>query len=268
MLGTMLRPLASILAALLAAPALAQQPSSPPASPTEGAAPSQPEVASLLASADDDYRHRDEPGRLDAIREKLERAEKLAPDDYGVLWRLARLYFWLSDDPSIANAEKSKLGKRGWEYGDRASAVNPNGVEGWHYAAAGMGNYSLGIGILTALRQGIEGKFKDRLRKASAIDLKFSDGAILTAWGRFWYKLPWPKYDARQSEKSLLEALKVNPNNVRAHVYLADLYRKEDHPKEAREQLEKAVAHAPGLYDAPEERRWQKVAREELGNTK
>ncbi len=262
--------LALVLAALAAAPAVARQPTPAlqPAAPAPQGEAAPQDLPALLASVDDDYRHRDEPGRLDAMKETLDRAEKLAPNDYGVLWRLSRLYFWLSDDPSLPNSEKSKLGKRGWEYGDHASAVNPNGPEGWHFAAAGMGNYSLGIGILSALGQGIEGKFKDRLRKATGLDPTFSGGANYTAWGRFWYKLPWPKYDGQQSEKSLLQALKVNPDNVRAHVYLAELYRKEDHPKEARAQLEKAIAHEPGLYDAAEERRWQKVARAELGDTR
>ena len=62
-----------------------------------------------------------------------------------------------------------------------------------------MGNYALGIGMLRALREGLEGKFKDRLSRAEKIDRSFQGGAIQTAWGRFWYELPWPKRDARKS---------------------------------------------------------------------
>jgi tetratricopeptide (TPR) repeat protein len=129
-----------------------------------------------------------------------------------------------------------------------------------------MGNYALGIGILSALRQGIEGKFKDRLSHAEKLDADFSDGAIQTAWGRFWYELPWPKHDDRKSRRALEDALKRNPDNVRAHVYLADTYRKMGRSREAREQLEKAAAGAPGRYDEPEERRWQEVARRKLAD--
>jgi cytochrome c-type biogenesis protein CcmH/NrfG len=133
--------------------------------------------------------------------------------------------------------------------------VNPNGVEGWYFAAVGMGNYSLGIGVLKALGEGIEGKFKERLSRAEKIDPKFFDGGIYNAWGRFYFKLPWPKYDPRHSEQALQKALELNPRNVRARVYLAELYMKEKHPKEARELLEEAAAHQPGSYDPPEERR-------------
>jgi tetratricopeptide (TPR) repeat protein len=256
--------------ALGATLALAQSPapgSAPGGAPAAAPAPdaAQQRLAPLLQAADAAYARRDAPGALDEVKAKLDEAERLAPSDYEVLWRQARLLFWESDDPAIGNDTKSKLGKRGWEYGERALRANPARVEGWHYAAAGMGNYSLGIGILRALGEGIEGKFKDRLSHAEKIDPTFEHGAIQTAWGRFWFKLPWPKYDAEKSERALLAALRQNPDNVRARVYLADLYRKEGHRPEARAQLEKAVAEEPGRYDAPEERRSQAIARSMLG---
>jgi tetratricopeptide (TPR) repeat protein len=221
-------------------------------------------VPALLARVDAAWPERDQPGRLDAIRADLESAAKAAPDDYGVLWRRARLLFWMADDPAISKAEKSRLGKECWELADRATALRPDGVEGWFYASAGAGNYSLGIGILSALAQGLEGKYKERLSRAEALDPKFNDGAIPTSWGRFWYELPWPKYSFRKSEKAFQKALETNPKNVRALVYLAELYRKEDQDDDARKLLERAAALEPGAYDAPEERRMQVRARELL----
>ena len=248
---------ATLLAVLAALPTLAPAQAPPPGVGTAGRAA---DVASLIARSDAAYPRRDEPGVLDEVRRPLEEAERLAPGDYDVLWRLARLEFWLADDPTVKDEEKSRLGKRAWEFGDRAIAAGPDRVEGYQYAAAGMGNYGLGIGVLKALRLGIEGKLKDRLRHAEKIDPAFEHGAIQTAWGRLWFKLPWPKYDAEKSERALLAALRLNPDNVRARVYLADLYRKERHGREADEQLRKALAAPPGRYDAPEERRWQRVA--------
>ncbi len=263
MVVSMLRAL--LLAAIVAAPRAvpAQAPPSGEAAPA-AAAPA--DVAALLARADAAYARRDQPGALVEVRHALEAAERAAPDAFEVLWRLARLQFWLADDPAVTREEKSRLGKRAWEYGERAITAAPDRVEGYHYAAAGMGNYGLGIGVLKALRLGIEGKLKDRLSRAEKIDPGFEGGAIQTAWGRLWFKLPWPKYDAGKSERALLAALERNPDNVRARVYLADLYRKERHAREADEQLRRALAAPPGRYDAPEERRWQRVAREMLGN--
>jgi hypothetical protein len=223
-------------------------------------------VQALLAEADAAWPRRDEPGVLDREQAALDAALKLAPDDYDVVWRLARLEFWRADDPGLPKKEKSRLGKLAWDYGDRASQLKPDRVEGWNYAAAGMGNYALGIGILSALREGIEGKFKERLSRAEKIDPGFEHGAIQTAWGRFWFELPWPKYDPRKSEQALFTALQRNPHNVRARVYLADLNRKEDRGAEADQQLRLALSTPPGQYDAPEERRWQAVARARLAD--
>jgi tetratricopeptide (TPR) repeat protein len=218
----------------------------------------------LLVESDGLYARRDDPGALAACRGRLEEAEKLAPESYEVLWRLARLHFWLADDPSLKSEEKSRLGKIGWDYGDRATAANPGRVEGWHFAAAGVGNYGLGIGIITAIRKGIEKKFKERLSAAERIDPDFESGGIQTAWGRYWYELPWPKYSPERAQQALEAALRKNPGNVRAHVYLADVHAKEGRPEAAEAELQKAIAHAPGRYDAPEERRWQEVARRKI----
>ena len=269
MLSFMLR---SVLVAVLVCPslALAQAPASPDAA-QQAAAPAAGgggSVSALLAEADRLYAKRDDPAALAELKASLAHAEQVAPKDYEVLWRQARLNFWLADDPKLKSEEKSKLGKIAWDYGDRATAANPSRVEGWNYAAAGVGNYALGIGVLTALRQGIEGKFRERISKAEAIDPKFENGAIPTAWGRFWYELPWPKYSAERSEKSLQAALKLNPDNVRAYVYLADLHAKEDKPAQAVADLQRALANPPGRYDAPEERRWQAEARRKLGELK
>ncbi len=258
MLWPMIRT--ALLAALAAAvplPGLAAPDSLPDASTRPGAG----DVAALLNEADDAYARRDEPAQLAVLRARLTEAEKLAPNDFEVLWRLARLNVWLADDPKLEGNEKSRLGKAAWDYGDRASAAKPDKVQGFYWATAGMGLYSLGIGVLTALRQGIEPKFKERLGNAERIDPDYNHGAVQTAWGRFYFKLPWPKYDPRKSEDQLRAALKKNPANVRARVYLGELLAKEDRSGEAQQQYQAALAKPPGQYDAPEERRWQEEAK-------
>jgi hypothetical protein len=258
-------PMRMLVALAVAAPAIALAQATPPAgAPPAAAAAGARAPAQLLSAIDADWARRDEPGKLADERARLDEAARVAPDDYEVLWREARLYFWLADDPAIDGKEKSRLGKIGWDWGDRATAANPGRVEGWHYAAAGVGNYGLGIGVLTALKQGIEGKFKERLSRAESIDPGFQNGGIQTAWGRFYYELPWPKYSPQNSRKYLEAALKKNPANVRAHVYLADLWKKEDRPDLARTELAAALSAPPGRYDAPEERRWQAIAKKKL----
>jgi tetratricopeptide (TPR) repeat protein len=259
------------IAPLVLAAALASSPT-PPAAPTGPTAavgaPVAPSaeggLAEALARVDAAWPRRDEPGGLEEGRAALDAARALAPGAYGVLWRQARHEAWRSEAPALTNQEKSALGKRAWELAEQAIAADPAGVEGYFYAVSGMGNYSLGIGILSALAQGIEGKFKDRLSRAERLDPDFQGGAIPTAWGRFYYKLPWPKHDAGKSRKALEAALAKNPDNVRASVYLGDLHEDEGRKDAARAAWTAALAKPPGQYDAPEERRWQAVARGSL----
>ncbi len=227
-------------------------------------APAAGDVHALLADADADYAHRDEPGKLSDAQRKLDEAVKLAPEDYEVLWRLARQDFWESDDPKLSKDEQSKLGMDAWDWGMKAVAKDPDKVEGHYFAAVGIGNYSLGIGVIKALAKGIEGKFRTQLSAAEKIDPKYLDGGVYNAWGRFYYELPWPKYDAKKCEQNLRKAVEVNPSDLRARVYLADLYVNEGNPKEAKKLIDAVLAAQPGKYDRPEEERSIEMARMRL----
>jgi hypothetical protein len=257
-----------------AAPAPAATPApvaapAPAATPAAAApAPSSPELAALLAEVDANWVIRDQPGKMDVDLALLEKARKIAPDDYEVLWRMARHYYWLADDPSISNEEKARLGKLTWEWSDRANQANPARVEGWFYGSAGVGMYSLGISIVRALLDGMESKYLDRLKKSQAADPSYYGYGGDVSWGRYYYELPWPKYDGEKSEIAFRKALGKAPYNLRAKVYLAELYMKEDHPVEARKLLDAVIAAKPGAYDPPEERRAQGLARAALEKLK
>ncbi|HET8723386.1 MAG TPA: tetratricopeptide repeat protein [Anaeromyxobacteraceae bacterium] len=263
------------LAALLlvpAAAALAQAPSAPSAPPPAAANPAAPaaspttapapgSLAATLAEVDAAWAIRDQPGKMDAVLALLKTAEKQAPTDYEFLWRMARYYYWMADDPSITNEEKARLGKLTWEWSDKANQANPARVEGWFYGSAGVGMYSLGISIVKALLDGMESKYLDRLKKAQAADASYYGYGGDVSWGRYYYEVPWPKYDGEKSEIFYRKALRGAPYNLRAKVYLAELYLKEDHPAEAKKLLDAVLAAVPGAYDAPEERRAQGLAR-------
>jgi tetratricopeptide (TPR) repeat protein len=222
------------------------------------------DLAWLLAAADSAYAQRHQPGKLEEVAQKLKQAQTMAPDDYGVLWRLARLDLWRSDDPALASDEKSRIGERAWRFAERAIEKNPAGVAGYYYAAFGMGNYSLGIGILRAIMQGIDGKFRQRLGEAERLDPNFERGSIFTAWGRYYCEVPWPKYDAKKSEQLLRKAIAINPDNLRARLFLADLFLKEGNPGEAKKLVQAILAATPGAYDRAEEERAQAMARSRL----
>src|SRR3990172_10574745 len=72
----------------------------PPAAPGDLGQDRAGELKQLLGEADAAYVRRDEQGAQDEVRQRLDAALAIDPGDYETLWRLARLYFLLSDGPA------------------------------------------------------------------------------------------------------------------------------------------------------------------------
>lgn len=228
-----------------------------PVLPTTNAAVPQVDVTSVTARADELFKRRDQPGVLAQIAALLDPALARAPNDYELLWRVARADFWRSDDPDLSMEDRVKAGKVGWDVAERAVAQNPNRVEGHFWAVGTMGNYALGLGIVKALTQRIEGKFLARIQAAERIDPRYADGAIPVAWGRYYDKLPWPKRDVQKSIAYYRKVFEINPYSLRARYYLAELELEEGNVNEAKRLIDEIAAAPVGRYDAPEERRFK-----------
>src|SRR5438067_664763 len=177
--------------------------SASPAAPSPPA-PSQPALSQL--SLDDVahrvealWKHRDDPAAMAEAKVLLDQALARGPDDYEILRRFAAWYFWKSDDPALSNDAKAKLGKQGWDLAERAIVRAPGRSEGYFWAALTMGNYSLGLGIVRAIAQRIEGKFRARLGEAERLAPRYGVGAVQNAWGRYYATLPWPKRDEKKA---------------------------------------------------------------------
>jgi tetratricopeptide repeat protein len=217
-------------------------------------------LPSVVARIDELHRRRDDKLAFSEEQRLVQAGLARAPNDYELLWRAARFYFWASDDPGLPRDQRSRWGKDGWDIAEHAIAVNPNDVAGYYWAAVNMGNYALGLGVVKALSIGLEEKFRDRLGKAAALNDGYEWGGIETAWGRFFAKLPWPKRDRKQSEEHLRRALQINPLALRARLYLGILYLESNRPHEAKRVLDEIAAAPIGRYDAPEERRAKAIA--------
>jgi len=214
-------------------------------------------IPTLLVRVDDLYRRRDDKTAWNEEQRLIQALIARAPNEFEVLWRAARFYFWASDDPGVAKEQRSRWGKDGWDLAEKAIAVNPSDAAGYYWAALCMGNYALGLGVVKALSLGMEGKFRDRLTRAQSLNAGYELGAAETAWGRFFDKLPWPKRDRKKAEEHFRKSLELNPNALRARVYLASSYLDSDRAVEAKRLLDEVAAAVPGRYDAPEERRSQ-----------
>ena len=255
-------------ALLLAAPAIAQQP------PTQGPPPvRQPETvpvagqlsapaegpAGWMEKFDELWKQRDQPGAGKEMHQLLSQHLAADPRSFEANWRLASLYNWEADGES--GDRKAELGKMAWEAGDKAILAKPNDVRGQYQAGTGIGLYSEGVGILTALAQGLEGKFRDRIQAALKLDKDYLDGAPQVVWGRYFFKLPWPKRNVDKSIEVLEEAVNSHPNNWRARIYLADSLADQDKLNSARRFVQD-VLDARNGSDAPEDRRLKEMAKQ------
>jgi len=249
-------PVAPLLLLLLAStPAAVTAPPPPPPAPT-------PHDAAALARLDELHARRDDPQAQREARRLADAALAAAPNDYAVLWRAARVLFTDSDDPSRPADERSRMGKQAYDLAERAIAANANDVAGHYWAALSIGSYADGMGVVRALANGIEGKFKRPLERATALDVRYDHGNIPVVWAAYYLELPWPKRDRARASRELERALQLNPANLRARLYLARIAIDEDRPAAAKALLAE-IAAAPGnRYDPPDERRAKKEAAE------
>jgi predicted Zn-dependent protease len=150
--------------------------------------------------------------------------------------------------------QRERFAKKGWDVAEQALKARPGGVEGHYYAAINAGTYGQAIGVLKALTQGVEQPFLDHLRVAMEKAPDLDDGGPALAMGRYYYELPWPKYDGAESMRILREVVKKHPHNLRARLYLAETLLKEGQPQESLSLLEGILAAKEGSGDPAEVR--------------
>ncbi len=218
------------------------------AGPGVGAAPTWTQKFDQL------WHRRDESQVEDQLLELVKAEQAKNQNHADVHLRLAAIYVWRADGFPDGSDAKAAAGKSGWMTADKAIEARPNEVGVHYYAAAGIGLYSEGVGILTALGEGLESKFRSRVGEALRLNADFLDGAPQVLWGRFFFKLPWPKRDVTESIKVLRATLKSHPRNLRGKLYLAEALFESGSRAEAR-QLVNEIGSAPLGEDPPEDRR-------------
>ena len=232
------------------APAGQGEQSAPPARPVS---PEPTAAESWTQRFDRLWPQREDQKVLEELRNLAVTEQGKSPNDYDANWRLASVFVWEADGFPDGE-QKAKVEKQAWDIADKAAQARPKQVQGQYYAGTGLGLYSEGVGILTALGQGLEGKFRGYSLAALRIDRDFLNGGPLMLWGRYFFKLPWPKRDVGQSIKVLTNTLVKHPSNLRVKLYLAEALLSDDKKGEARKQLDE-IAAAPAGIDPSEDHR-------------
>src|SRR5437762_4434438 len=140
-----------IFAALLAQGAPPPAPAGPPPTaqmPTEG-------PAGWKERFDEFWKKRDQPGVEKQLNNILKEQLSADPASFEANWRQAALLNWQAN--GAEGDFKAGLGKAAWTAGDKAVTAKPDDVRGHYNSGVGVGLYSEGVGVLTALSQGLEG---------------------------------------------------------------------------------------------------------------
>ena len=240
-------------------------------------------AAEVITYADEAYADKNIPldERKNIMEAVVSAADKFA-DNYDVQWRAARMIYVYSDmlyeHFQLGNYEKAlvdhkiddvddlisrsqdltsseakslvELGSLGRKYADKAVELNTNGVEGHYYNALSIATYAFGKSIVKALLEGLGSKYQEHLDRALEINKDFLEGYIYLAYGRYWYKLPWPKRSIKKSFVALKTALFYNPENIITLDYLGDAYYKDGKKAEAEKCWKAVLASTYQTYHA------------------
>lgn len=208
---------------------------------------------------------------LDNLKQAISIYEKILendPDNFEATWRCAKAY---RDYGYHAWQKKvsgwkdvcAKYGKTGMKYAQEAIELNPERAEGYYFYGLSVGVYSDGVGIFTALKEGLKDKTRKNLEKAYKIDKTLDKGGPILALGRFWQKVPWPYHDEDKAIKYYreLQDKEYFGGHVEHYIYPAEILMDKwgrSPKKEARSLLKKAIdcPHATPY--------WRKHARELL----
>ncbi len=194
---------------------------------------------SVYEKADSLFKLRKDPQNSQKAISILEENLKKNPNDYNTLWRLSRLYYFLGyhlEGKVKKNIIKSYY-EKAMNYGKKAIAVNPEGVEGHFWLGVGYGKYGEVRGVLKSLF--LVGPIKDEMKKVIELDEKYDCGGAYRVLGRLYFKLPGiAGGDKKKSLMYLKKSKEICPDNPLTRIYLADTLRKLKRKKEAREELE------------------------------
>jgi tetratricopeptide (TPR) repeat protein len=208
------------------------------------------------------------PDALYRQREDISRAVRAADlwaarsaTDFESAWKLARASYWLGRH--LPAADQRAALERGVAAGEAAIRLDARRPEGHYWLAADMGRLAEAFG----LRQGLKyrGRIKSELERALAIDPAWQGGAADEALGE-WYATVPRLFGGSESraEDHLRNALRHDPNNVSALVYLGEWLLERHRTVEAGDMLRRAIRAPSDPEWVPEDRELRARANELL----
>jgi tetratricopeptide (TPR) repeat protein len=203
-----------------------------------------------LISLSDDKHEMDD---YDATFNLLKQAEQLEPDNFEVVWRLARAHFDFFDN-SEDEAVISENAYAGLDYAKKALELDDGRAESHKWYGILIGQ----VGILEGTKQKILNSYEVKDHTLKAIELDPGDDGNLHVMGRWHFTLAdlsWferqiagliyakpPKASFEEAADFFQMAIDIEPDEVRHHLFLGKTYIEMDQIDEAKNALNAALA--------------------------
>jgi hypothetical protein len=183
-------------------------------------------------------------------------------NNYQLLWRAARAYYFVGDD-SHNKAEKVANFDKGVAAAQRAIALLPNAVEGHFWLGVNYGGQSEVKGVLNALTT--VKKIRAEMETVLKLNAGYEDGSAYLALGRIDRELPRLLGGSPKRGLAYLEqGVRVAPKNLDLKLTLAEAYLDEGRKDEGRRLLQEIVNTPVNPARAKEGRHIQERARQLL----
>jgi len=190
-------------------------------------------------------------------------ANKLEPNNVGLLCRIARQYRHLMSETS-SKQEKLRLGYTSLEYANKAASLGSNNAEAQLSPAISYGKMLPYMGSKDQVNT--SPKIKTSVDRALRLDPK-NDTAwhILGRWNRVLADInvvkrvlakalygELPVTSNEEAEKCLKKAIAINPNRLIHYIELGRIYAQMGRKEDARKNIEKGLAMPNKEKDDPE----------------
>jgi len=233
----------------------------PRAASTPNKASAAPESSDPIRESDRLFTHGADAARDRQALAVIERAVATEGNNYQLLWRASRLYYFVGD--SADKAQKLPNFERGIGMGQRSVALEPNSAEGHFWLGANYGGYSEEKGMIKAL-QTVK-KIRAEMETVLRLNPGYEEGGAYLALGEMDRQLPGMfGGDNKRAISYLEQGVRVAPQNMEMKLALAEAYRKAGRRDDARRQLQEILQMPINPAHARDNRETQEKARQLL----
>jgi hypothetical protein len=224
-----------------------------------------PATADALREADRLFAHGEDAARDRQSLAVLERAIASDPNNYQLLWRAARSYYYVGD-AAAGKQEKKVNFEKGIFAAQRAVATQGGAVEGHFWLAANYGGWAEMVGVVNAY-QTVK-KIRAEMQTVLRINANYEDGNAYLALGLIDRELPrLLGGNAKRGVSFLEQGLRAAPHNLDLKLALARAYLEDGRRDEGRRLLQEIMNASVNPARAREGRHIQEKARQALNKS-